>query len=365
MKKNKITLALSMSLMTSMVYSSNFKVIIDQENNTYTSGKLTIVESEWIEKEKSCEIDIENSDVYKGISFEQTETCETTLEKTETTKMVYDDGRPDQILLVTKTEKTETNINKTNQVGSHLEDSCKNIKLFDSNLKDGSYELNLSGNPTVYCDMTRNGGGWMRVTNYDWAENQNNIPSTLEKGNSKTIFYNNQTFLLADGWWVSPWGAQPANTMRWVEIDAQPITSWSETMIDFEGLGYRSLDEFYNVHNSGISDRSTVNGQYVDGFSFTYGNQGSRSHLFTVAVGYLSPPDDENRLSGELSWIGSDYDYKDNTESLAGYSSVLYSKTITGKIKPYGNEKISLRLMADQVEGDETIGIRKYILWVR
>jgi hypothetical protein len=365
MKKNKITLALSMSLITSMAYSSNFKVIIDQENNTYTSGKLIVVESEWIEKNKSCEFDIETSEIYKNISFEQTKTCETTFEKTKTTKMVYDDGTPDQILLVTTTEKTETEISKTNEVGTHLENSCKDIQTFDSDLSDGSYELSLSGNPVVYCDMTRNGGGWMRVTNYNWAENQNNIPSTLEKGNSKTIFYDNQTFLLADGWWVSPWGSQPANTMRWVEIDAQPITSWSETMIDFEGLGYRSLDEFYNVHNAGISDRSTVNGQYVDGFSFTYGNQGNRGHLFTVAVGYLTPADDENRLSGELSWIESNYDYKDNTELLSGYSSVLYSKTITGKTKPYGNEKISLRLMADQVEGDETIGIRKYILWVR
>jgi len=83
MKKNKIILVLLMSSMTSLAYSTDFKIIIGQEENAYTSGKLTVTESEWINVgSETCSFDKEQSEVYYDINFTQTETCNQSQEKT-------------------------------------------------------------------------------------------------------------------------------------------------------------------------------------------------------------------------------------------------------------------------------------------
>lgn len=362
--KNKTVITIIASSLSTALYANNFNVVISKEQNFFETGKIETIVGEWLNVgTPSCVNDIEEYEIYFNVSFNQKETCAQNQEQTITTKKILSDGS-EVIIDVNKKTKTEKTESTTVQIGSHLESTCKDIKSFEATLSDGEYTILQSGNPTVYCDMTRNGGGWMRVVSYNWHIDSDLKPSNLQKTVNKNILYSGYNYPVADGWWVSPWGAQNPNTVRWVEVNAQPLYAWTETMIDFEGLGFKSLDEFYNVHNTGISDQNSVNGQYLDGYSFTYGNQGSRGHLYSIASGYLTPPDDGNRLANELSWIGSDYEYQDSENTLSNYTYNL-DTTFLGKTKTLGNEKISLRLMADQLEGDETIGIRKYILWVK
>ncbi len=365
--KKRFLATLILATISSHATENNYVIVVSEKENNYevrTAQTVTEYTSWENIGEQQCSVDISVGSVYYGTTFKQKETCVQNIKRDEILKYVYDDGT-ERIISSTVINDFDTVISNHDLTGTHLEETCKDILNNSHSRGTGEYVISQSGNPTVYCEMNRNGGGWMRVVNYDWYTNRNYMPSNLDNTTNKNISYAGSNFLFPDAWWVHPWGEQAANTNRWIEVNAQPIYAWTESMIDFEGLGFRSLDEFTNIHNNGIQDRDSVNGQYLDGFSFTYGNNGSREHLYSVSVGY-STPSEGDRLSGDLSWIGSYYDHKSNTDYMSGFNSFsLYSKNIIGKIKPIGNEKVSLRLMADQIEGDESIGMRKYILWVR
>ena len=52
--------------------------------------------------------------------------------------------------------------------------------------------------------------------------------------------------------------------------------------------------------------------------------------------------------------------------NVPGYTyNLKFEKEIITKVKPQGLEKIRFRSMADQYVNDETVGFRKYILWVK
>lgn len=370
MKKNLIILSMIMSGV--YVYSNDFLVIVNKDHNEYEHDKGTtrIETSEWYNiNTERCEVDFETNDFYDGVSFVQNKDCEQDQERTHTTIRTYSNGK-EVVENVSKEHQTIESNEQFNLVGTHLEESCKNILNNGYSVGSGNYKINITNQPTVYCEMDRQGGGWMLVANYDWNTDNTKTPQNLVRTVNRTISYSGSNMLMLDGWWIPDYPDSNTGNMRWVEVNEQPITKWTQAMFEFEGVGLRSLDEFYNVHNSGISDRSTVNGQYLDGFSFTSGEQGSRKHLYSVPVGY-APMDDEGRLSTSLSWIGNQYDFKDVSQvQPAPYNSnAVYSRNIGNEIvteiKPESNDKISLRLMADQHYGDEHIGIRKYILWVR
>lgn len=365
MNKKIITTAL---LISGFAYSNNFLVIVNKEHNEYEHDKGTtrIEISEWINySPERCSLDLLESDFYEGVDFTQNKDCEQDQERTITTIRTYSNGKE---IVENETKEYQTlESNETfNLVGTHLEDSCKLILENDYSIGSGYYKISTTDNPTVYCEMDRQGGGWMLVEKYNWYENSNNIPPNLIKTTNRTI----NTNKMLDGWWIPDYTGPNEGNVRWIEINAQPKASWSQSMIEFEGIGHRSLDEFYNIHNNGISDRDTVNGQYLDGFSITSGNQGSRNHLYSIAVGY-APMDDTGRLSTTLYWIGNNYAYKDMADSYSSEypANVVYSRNegneIISEIQPLSNNKVSLRLMADQAATDETIGIRKYIVWVK
>tara|TARA_Y100001960_G_scaffold189798_1_gene198909 strand:+ start:5330 stop:6430 length:1101 start_codon:yes stop_codon:yes gene_type:complete len=366
MKKNKIILVLLMSSMTSLAYSTDFKIIIGQEENAYTSGKLTVTESEWINVgSETCSFDKEQSEVYYDINFTQTETCNQSQEKTIITKKVISDGS-EIIIDVDKKTKIETTINQFSKNGTHLENSCKEIQDFESTLPSGNYTLSLSGNPVVECDMVRHGGGWTKVIAYDWYSDKNNTPIGYQSTTNKIIKdTTDKNYAVIDGFWVDDWTDIARGTIgRWKEIEAQPITPWKQAFIDFEGIVFRSLDGFKPVETSELTDNDHLESEYLDGYNFTYGELGSLNHLFSLPVGY---DNDSHILDNQLSWLNrEEMKYTFMSTNVSGYTyNLKFEKEIITKVKPQGLEKIRFRSMADQYVNDETVGFRKYILWVK
>jgi len=133
-------------------------------------------------------------------------------------------------------------------------------------------------------------------------------------------------------------------------------------MVDFEGMAFRSLDGW---HPAGASygNSGDINSQYLDGFSLTYGDIGSAKHLHSFAVGHNT---DSDKLNNFLSWMNNDYTYIYQGSYFESNTAKLTENALLKKPnKSKSLEKISLRFMADQAVSDETIGFRKYILWVR
>lgn len=352
------------SLLTASIASSfamaNYVIVVSENYETVTGYEDTVT-SEWLDVgSASCSNDIETSDKYYGESFQQTETCNQNQERTVEKYFVDHEGN--RTLKSTDKESKVVTTSTTNPTtGTHLEASCKDVLSNGYSKGTGNYVIQQSGNPTVYCDMTRNGGGWMRVVNHNWYENKTAPNSQFDSTNGKTIHNtSNVTETLPDAFWVKDWAGSAGSTgQRWVSIDATPIHAWTESMIDFDGLGYRSLDGW--APSSGLS--SNVNGQYLDGFSVTYGNSGSRKHLHSFAIGHKTYT---SYLNTHLSWIGSDYSYGE--QSIRNISANSHQMVVNGlkkSAKTLGRDMISLRLMADQHYADETIGFRKYIVWVR
>ena len=77
----------------------------------------------------------------------------------------------------------------------------------------------------------------------------------------------------------------------------------------FRGYQVGSPDGFVQFH----SDDKTVEGNYVDGISITYGLPGKRQHLFTYAAGLFETPSSQNGCpcvpggKAPPSFVGSDY----------------------------------------------------------
>lgn len=357
-KKSIITLAIIASVSSMASYVTLIK-------DTYSIGKsseLTIV-NDWVDVGlEYCQNDKETSDIYYNISFEQKETCNQDQERTID---VYDLKYNGEKTLISSTKETRTNLiseNTTTKVGTHLEQTCKGILDNGFSFGNGTYAINQTGTPNVFCDMSRNGGGWMRVVNYNWYENKTTPSSQFQSTTGRIIVDTSSTSRkLPDGFWVQDWTASAASTgQRWKEINTTPIHAWSEAMVDFEGLGFRSLDGWH-PSNAFTGD---VNAQYMDGFSLTYGNAGSRKHLYSFAIGYGT---DATPKANNLSWLDSNhFTYgAQGTTTLNDITHQIIKNGLKLDLKTIGKENISLRFMADQHVNDETIGFRKYILWVR
>lgn len=342
--------------------ASNFNVIIDQESNSYDSGVLVVEDSGWIASGvESCSFDVNDSEIYYNIDFTQVETCQQNFEKTITTKKVISDGT-EIIVDINKQTKTESSSTTAINKGTHLEGTCEDIKTFNTNLPDGEYVISQSGNPTVYCDMTKNGGGWMRVSNYDWYSDKTSPNSDFDSTSGKIIRdTQNIDRLLMDAFWVKDWTTSAGTTgQRWASVDVQPLYNWSKAMIEFEGLAFRSLDGYHPA--SGLSNN--VQGQYIDGFSFTFGANNARTHMHSVPAGHGT---DSSVKDAYLDWLSEDsLDYMDQSDIEAGYTyNAMDSFNINYSGKTPSKDVISMRLMADQYFNDETIGFRKLIIWVK
>ncbi len=121
--------------------ASEYKIIIDSNNNNYIMNEPVDTGNT-----RCSTVSPLLSEVYKDVSFTQSHTgCEK--EVRNSNNSIY---------------WTSISDFSSNEVGNHLESSCKDILAFDNTLKtDKSYPV--IGGETLNCDMNTDGGGWTEV----------------------------------------------------------------------------------------------------------------------------------------------------------------------------------------------------------
>ena len=198
----------------------------------------------------------------------------------------------------------------------------------------------------------------MRVANYDWYSNKTAPNSSFDSTSGKSIRDTQGVDrLLIDAFWVKGW-LQPAGTtgQRWASVDIQPLYDWTDAIIEFEALAFRSLDGYH----PSINLSTNVQGQYIDGFSFTFGENNSRTHIYSVPVGHGT---DTAVKEANLGWLKeSELSYMFQTDQELGYTyNAMEEFIINYSGKSPSKDMLSMRLMADQHYEDETIGFRNLL----
>lgn len=163
----KINLLIISIIASYISIADNYNVIIKKNDYDVVESYERIIETgEWEnDGAESCFVDLYESDFYYNESFSQTEICNQDQTQTVTHKNKYQDGTEKVVKVETNYRTIETK-NETKQLtGTHLEKDCNAIKLFNSDLPDGIYRVNLISNLDVVCDMTTDGGGWTKVSN--------------------------------------------------------------------------------------------------------------------------------------------------------------------------------------------------------
>lgn len=219
--------------------------------------------------------------------------------------------------------------------------SCKEILAKNVSSKNGEYDVLINNSyKKVYCDMSN--GGYTRVSAFDLAKDPNNAPPQLTRDSGWTS--PNYAGTPPDAWWAH-FNTIANNNFQWRSFTLNNEgVPFKEVKIEYEFVSLWTVDSFNNVHNSGLPDNHSIEGQYADGISITYGNAGNRKHILTY-VPNGSPP-------SKCSWIGSEY-----TNSPKGtYTKVLPNTT---------NEKIEVRIMLDQYLTDEDLGIKNLYIWLK
>lgn len=173
-----------------------------------------------------------------------------------------------------------------------LPKSCADILASNSNAPSGMYEVSnaYSQNQTVYCDMTTecNGvRGWTRLAFLDTSDNSQGCPAGLELLGEHNVRF------------CRPIEGQPQCTS--VEYPSGRL-SYSSVCGRIRGHNQRTMDGFQShgpVRVSPPNTPLTINSNYVDGVSLTYGSP--RKHLWTFAAAHSC------NCGSSPGFVGNDY----------------------------------------------------------
>ena len=137
---------------------------------------------------------------------------------------------------------------------------------------------------------------------------------------------------------------------------------------------YASPDGF---HGSGSTSSTTsIEGIYTDGVSITHGASGSRSHIFSYAIGLTTGGYSSNDCPADgglspSSVVGSDYLCDTANSSRYSWSYIFYSTPLFSgdtwqvSLGSSTTDDIEVRLMMDQRTPDEEAYISTLELWIR
>lgn len=245
----------------------------------------------WIVSNTVCDVDKETSEVYSGQSFTQTETCTEELERIVTTTRTYDNGTVEKS---TKKETAKNELNPIEQIilGTHYENSCKNILSFNPNLNtDGYYNLKLDNNSivNVYCDMITNGGGYTAYWTEGYHLSINDFASLVESNwvqNSSQFYWHidnqdgsnlAQVFTTFDNththWFDNHTGGDGAGTVEDPNLNATwdviiPSLNINMTRTGIvRAIPYLDVYEPYNSSSYGIHYKRTIRGEHYPWFN--------------------------------------------------------------------------------------------------
>lgn len=177
--KNKIKLILMIGLSFNISFSSYYNVI--KKNNNYEIvASLKTEVTNWISISDSyCEYDLNQSDFYYGVEFNQNIICKELQERDVVQYRM--DNFDNKIIVSTTKENRENILSQENSLvmGIHLEKSCNDIITKGYNSNDGVYKVGeASDNFDVYCDMRGNEGwtllGKINTSNRDSINEPNN-----------------------------------------------------------------------------------------------------------------------------------------------------------------------------------------------
>ena len=160
-------------------------------------------------------------------------------------------------------------LHQPGMTASHPATSCQEIYDFNPNTPSGYYWLEASDGSAihVYCDMTLTckgvGGGWMQVAKLDMTNSSHQCPpgTRLRSNQSKRL--------------CGIYSAEGGCSSTTFAVQGIEYSRVCGKIIAYQ---YASPDSFRDLHRSG----NTIDDNYVDGISLTYGNP--RAHIWTFAA---------------------------------------------------------------------------------
>lgn len=196
LRKKYLVSALSAAIAIPAI-AQNYVVVVDSNDVTYDVGGFSdsVEYSEWtFSHETNCSFDKDSEEFYYGVSFQKTETCDNVEKRTKTTTRTYNNGS-EEIIAVEEETNTIVGVSKdpVNDLGTHLESSCKDIKSFEPSFGNGVYRISLNGSEfEAHCEMSEFGGGWTLVfKNYGGpGATGTNTPDLLSSNSNVNTFPN-------------------------------------------------------------------------------------------------------------------------------------------------------------------------------